>query len=387
MMISRIKDDDGNWVTDTVQIGQMAAAFYENLFTAQEEPAHLDPFLHLFPKCVSSDINRNLDKLPSLEEIRCAVFSLSKDSAAGPDGFNGDFFRSCWDIVGADATQAMGDFWAGIPLPKSLTISLIILIPKGKSPNNFGDFRPISLCTFASKIISKVMAIRLADLLPNIISGNQSGFVKGRCITDNILLASEMVHDINRKVRGGNLILKLDMMKAFDRVSHAYLLTLLRTLDFSSHFLYLIHNLLRNNWLSVLLNGQPHGFFHSTRGVKQGDPLSPLLFILSAELLSRGLNQALDTGVLSPFYLPYGCLKISHLAFADDVVIFLNGSKRNLRLLMGFLEDYQKCSGQLINNRKSSFYTSSFSNQQYAAKVTYITGFVPSTFPMTYLGC
>nr|XP_027083643.1 uncharacterized protein LOC113705941 [Coffea arabica] len=147
----------------------------------------------------------------------------------------------------------------------------------------------------------------LEGILPKLISPQQSGFMKGRQISDNILLALEMCSALGKKVRGSNVALKLDMAKA------------------------------------------------SSRGLRQGDPLSPALFIIAAEVLSRGLNTLVGDLQFSPYFVTRGCPPLTHLAYADDIIIFCNGSKRSLACVMEVLGKYQRISGQLVNVSKSCF--------------------------------
>lgn len=153
------------------------------------------------------------------------------------DGFGGIFYSTCWDIIKMDLTAAVQAFFRGCCLPKTWSSTLIVAIPKGSNPTNFGDLRPISLCNYCAKVISKVLADRMALILPCIISPEQSGFVKGRNITENILLAQEMLQRIDSKVRGSNVMLKLDMAKAYDRMSWLFLLHTLRKFGFDERFL------------------------------------------------------------------------------------------------------------------------------------------------------
>uniref|UniRef100_M1A3C1 Reverse transcriptase n=1 Tax=Solanum tuberosum TaxID=4113 RepID=M1A3C1_SOLTU len=117
----------------------------------------------------------------------------------------------------------------------------------------------------------------MKGVIPTLIASNQSGFVKGRSIFENILLTQEIVAHIRLRGKAANVVLKLDMAKAYDRVSWRYLMHVPRKMRFAEHFITLIRRLIMNNWYSVLVNGQATGFFQSTRGVKQGDPLSPIL--------------------------------------------------------------------------------------------------------------
>lgn len=139
-------------------------------------------------------------------------------------------------------------------------------IPKVDSPKSFGDMLPINLCNYNVKIISKILADRMALILPSIISSEQSGFVKGRSIRENILLAQEMIHKINANVRRNNVTLKLDMAKAYDRISWVSILKVLRQFGFCEVFIDFIWCLLSNCWYSLIINGSVEGFFTSSRG-------------------------------------------------------------------------------------------------------------------------
>ncbi|XP_071933842.1 secreted RxLR effector protein 78-like [Coffea arabica] len=161
--------------------------------------------------------------------------------------------------------------------------------------------------------------------MPLVISPKQSGFVQGREISDNILIDHDMVSELDRRTRSHNIIFKLDMMKAFDRVSWEFLSRLLLRFGFHPHIVAFVLNNLRSSWFSVLINGKPHGFFQASRGVKQGDPLSPILFILVSKALSRGLSSLLSLEKLKAYAQSRGTVTISHLTFADDIVIFTRG--------------------------------------------------------------
>ncbi|XP_070041384.1 secreted RxLR effector protein 78-like [Nicotiana tomentosiformis] len=160
------------------------------------------------------------------------------------------------------------------------------------------------MSNFIDNVMYRVLHDRLERLLPSLISLNQSGFVKGRIIFENILLIQEIITDIRKRGTPANIVIKLDMTKAYDRVSWKYLLHVLRKMGFTENFINMVWKLISNNWYSVLVNGQNSGFFKSTRGVKQGDPLSPALFILSAEVLSRSLNKLFEDTTFRGFGMP-----------------------------------------------------------------------------------
>ncbi|XP_073022635.1 uncharacterized protein [Primulina eburnea] len=238
--------------------------------------------------------------------------------------FPSAFFQHCWEIVHQDVFGAVLDFFQGSPMPQGFTATTITLIPKVEGARAWSDFRPISLCNVTNKIISKLLYSRLRDVVERLVSPNQSGFVPGRMISDNILLAQELTHSITLPSRGGNVILKLDMAKAYDRVQWHFLFDVMRHFGFSERVVALVSACISHCHFSVNINGSLSGFFGSTRGLRQGDPLSPLLFVLGAEYLSRGLDR---------LYLQHPALRyrsdcdilISHLAYADDVIIFASG--------------------------------------------------------------
>lgn len=147
-----------------------------------------------------------------------------------------------------------------------------------------------------------------------------------------------MANSINKKLRDGNMTIKLDIQKAFDRVFWNFLQRVLKAFGFSEHSRLFVKNSSENNFFSILINGAPLGFFKTGQGVKQGDPLSPLLFIIIADILSRGLKALLLIGGLKPYALSRGCMHISHISFVDDIIIFTNGGIFGLRILMDFLD-------------------------------------------------
>ncbi|XP_060190561.1 uncharacterized protein LOC132619782 [Lycium barbarum] len=215
--------------------------------------------------------------MPTEQEVKNVIFTLNGKSAGGPDGFTRIFYQKCRNITGKDIIDMIQMLHIAVP------IILLLLIHE-----------------------------RLAEGLPDIISLNQAGFVKGRSIVENVLLTQEIIADIRLSTRIANVVMKLDMTKAYDRVSW----------------------IISNNWYSVLINGQQQGFFQSSRAVKQGDPLSPTLFILAAEVLTRNLNRLHQIPQFRGFGMLRRSPKINHLAYADDMIIFTSADVMSLQLIM-----------------------------------------------------
>ncbi|KAI3459158.1 hypothetical protein Pfo_015821 [Paulownia fortunei] len=374
----------GRVITDQEEIKVLAPNFFQALLT-NDIPNLIHDELDCLSQIPSNFNIENLHADPTMEEIEQAVFNIDPDSVAGPDGFSALFFQHCWSIIQEDVKDAVMDFFHGNAMPRSYTATSLVLIPKSDSPTTWNDFRPISLCNVTNKIITKILSSRLENLLPRIIAPSQSGFVKGRLISDNILLAQELIHNINAKRKHDNVAFKLDMAKAYDRTQWAFLYKIMKKIGFTEKWISLVRNCIENCWFSVLINGMTAGFFKSSRGLRQGDPLSPSLFIIATEFLSRSLDS-LFSKHKEMYYFNNGGLRISHLSYVDDIIIFSNCQGKVLKRLMDFLEHYSNVSGQLISQGKSSFIVNSKCPNLIIQRLRNITGFSLKYLPVIYLG-
>ncbi|XP_058105404.1 uncharacterized protein LOC131248906 [Magnolia sinica] len=153
-----------------------------------------------------------------MDEVLCVMKTIPGDGAPSLDDFSWGFFSTYWEVVGPNLLKSARFLFQGGKFPRAATTSLICLIPKFSSPTRLSDYHPTNLCNCLYKILTGVITARLSQVLPSIISPKQGAFIQGRPILESIALAQEHFRDINRKARGGNLILKLDMEKAYDRV-------------------------------------------------------------------------------------------------------------------------------------------------------------------------
>ncbi|XP_027171434.1 uncharacterized protein LOC113771000 [Coffea eugenioides] len=382
--IARIRGAEGCWCDTGQQIKESATDFFSTLFTSEAAFRGNFPALPFELPQAASEHNAAITAVPSAEEIRQIVFSMEVNSAPGPDGFGVGFYRSCWGIIQEDLVAAIQDFFKGASQPRGWSSSLLVLIPKVEGACHWRDFRPISLCNVSSKIISKLLAARIGKVLPALISPWQTGFVPGRGISDNILLAQELALDLDRRLKEPNLIFKLDMEKAYDRVEWPFLLFMLRQFGLSEQVVDLCYRTFSNAWFSVLINGEPSGYFKSSRGVRQGDSLSPALFLFVAEFLGRGIHN-LFLEKESRFYVSAGS-RVPYLAFADDILIFTRCSSDALTAIRQFLEHYQTWSGQKVNVGKSSFTPSSRMSLAQKELVRATLGYREIGLPIRYLG-
>lgn len=176
-------------------MAEEAVNFFKDQFCENMVPTTLNIIDHV-PQLVDMEQNANLIKQPTREEVKQAVFGLNEESAGGLDGFIGAFYHSCWEIIGEDIYDMVRAFFNGQKLPKCVTHTNLVLLPKKKEVTTFSDMRPISLSNFINKIFSRVIHERLMGFLPNLISEEQAGFVKERSIVENILLTQEIITDI-----------------------------------------------------------------------------------------------------------------------------------------------------------------------------------------------
>ncbi|VFQ80677.1 unnamed protein product [Cuscuta campestris] len=243
--ITSLFNDQGQLIDKRDELEALAVTHFPTLLNSSEPCSSSEAysqFLSTIPHLLDHNQNECLMSLPTEEEIKVTVWDMDPNSSPGPDGFNINFFKQCWDIIKGDLTSACQEVFLGIPLPKAASSSNICLLPKTYNAMKLNDFRPVCLSTVASKIASKCIANRLGKLLHLIISEEQGAYVPGREIMDQILITKELVHHINRKAHGGNLIVKLDMAKAFDKLKWSYLMDILKAFGFSPQFIRMALN-------------------------------------------------------------------------------------------------------------------------------------------------
>ncbi|XP_019423006.1 PREDICTED: uncharacterized protein LOC109332480 [Lupinus angustifolius] len=359
--------------------------YFTGIFSSPNITTHNSLIDSVIPNLVSEEDNRQLAAIPSNEEIKKAVFSMNGDGAPGPDGFGGCFYQDFCDIIQVEVCNSVRQFFSHPWLLPNLNSNNIILIPKVIGADRVEDFRPIALANFQFKIISKVLEDRLASIAPKLISNHQIGFIKDRKIQDCICIASEAINMLDHKTFGGNLAIKLDIKKAFDTLDREFLLNTLHAFGFGQKFISFIRVILQSAKLSICVNGRNVGFFSCRRGVRQGDPLSPLLFCLAEEVLSRGIQHLVNDHKISTISGPNGLATPSHVLYADDVLIFCKGIKRELQCLQNLNRDYAHSSGQHINISKCKFYTGNVSARKIATLTSFL-GFSAGSFPFNYLG-
>jgi retron-type reverse transcriptase len=270
------------------------------------------------------------------DEVKDTIDSMPSDKAPGPDGFTGAFFKASWEIIKYDIMAAINSLYAmNSQSFQFLNSANIVLLPKKNDALRVTDYRPISLIHSIAKIFSKLLANRLAPKLNSMVSKCQSAFIKKRSIHDNFLYVQNTVRKLH-KLKLPALILKLDIHKAFDTVNWSYLLEVMQALGFGCRWREWISILFRTATSVALLNRQPGPTFWHGRGVRQGDPLSPMLFILAMDPLQRLLDLATEHRIISP--LPPSVARWRISMYADDAAIFINPSNDDLETLKEILQ-------------------------------------------------
>lgn len=337
----------------------------------------------LIPFRCSEDQKKGLTVRFTRVEIRNAFFSLPRNKTCGPDGFSAEFFCGCWDVVGPEVCDAIEEFFLSGSMLKQWNATTLVLIPKINNASSTSDFRPISCLNTIYKVISRLLASRLLPFLSQVISSAQSAFLPGRLIGENILLATDLVNGYNRQSVEPKSMLMVDLRKAFDSVRWDFVLAALTSLGIPSKFVQWISECISTASFTVAFNGTTGGNFTSTKGLRQGDPLSPYLFVLVMEVFSSLLQSRFDSGYIH--YHPRASdLKLSHLMFADDVMIFFDGGSSSLHGVTEALDDFASWSGLRINPQKSQLFCAGV--DEIEAFTMYQYGYATGTFPVRYLG-
>lgn len=342
--------------------------------------------LDLMEPLVTPDMNSKLLEDFSDEEIGNALFQIGPLKAPGPDGLPARFFQRNWGTIKTEIIGAVKHFFKEGFIPEGANDTIIALIPKSKNADDLKDFRPISLCNVIYKVISKCIVNRMRPLLDKLISETQSAFLPGRLISDNALIAFECFHHIQsgRKVEDNFCAFKLDLTKAYDRVDWGYLKDCLLKFGFDSGWVHKIMACVSSVRFMVKVNGQRTGVFKLSRGLRQGDPLSPYIFIFVAEGLSKLLRRAVYNQELLDLKICRGAPGISHLLFADDSLLFFKATSSQALVVRSILSEFEKGTGQLLSLSKCSLLFSEICPGNTQAEIKTILSVDQSSFEEKY---
>ncbi|MFS7930782.1 putative RNA-directed DNA polymerase [Helianthus anomalus] len=373
---------DGVWNTNPLAIKEALYEFFHHQFS---EPMPIRPELLCSNIATISDHEASLLVNPfSVEEIKEAVWECEGERAPGPDGFNFKFIKRCWVGLRDDMVRLFNKFYEEGIINKSCTSSFIALIPKVKDPVSPTDFRPISLIGVINKVISKVLVNRLKSVMGKLISEQQSAFLAGRNIMDGPLILNEVFGWLKKLKRCG-MFFKVDINKAYDSVNWSFLNSIMAQMNFPSRWRSWVMATLYSARASVLVNGSPTREFDCSRGLRQGDPLSPFLFVIVMEALTCVMNKATSIGLFNGIKVAADGPLLSHLSYADDVMFIGEWSTSNINNLRRILRCFYLASGLKVNLAKCSIYGIGVGDQEIQQMASYLRC-KKGTFPFIHLG-
>lgn len=314
--ISQLKDEQGNWVQDEDGMKRLCLDYFTMIFSQDAHVAEPENYVANFPR-IETAVWDYVNSEFSPEEVRRAVNAMAPLKAPGPDGFHALFYQREWNTVGDTVVNQVKEFMDTGNLPTGINDTLIALVPKVPNPEKVNQFRPISLCNVNYKIITKAMTTRIKEVMRSLVGPEQSSFVPNRQITDNIVIYQEVMQSFHKK-RGnkGMMAIKIDLEKAYDRLSWDFIKDTLQKAGFNTEWVRNIMACVTTSRLSILWNGDNLDWIVPTRGVRQGDAISPYLFVLCIERLGHAIKATRESGRWKGITLGrYGPI-LTHLMFA-----------------------------------------------------------------------
>ncbi|KAJ9558860.1 LOW QUALITY PROTEIN: hypothetical protein OSB04_013474 [Centaurea solstitialis] len=361
---------NGEWVEDPEKVKTHVFNYFKNKFARDPEG--------------KPSFNSSKTKRISLEDARWLEVPFDETEVWQAIRECGSSKSPVRMVVRVDFMNAMRWFWDKEALGPGCNSSFLTLIPKVANPLGLSDFRPISLIGVIYKVVSKVLAHRLKKVIGKVVSDPQSAFIKDRNILDGVLIANEVVDFIRNRKRKG-LIFKVDFEKAYDTVDWNFLLETMNRMGFGKKWIGWIAACLNSSSMSVLVNGSPTKEFLMGKGLRQGDPLAPFLFLLVAENLHLLVEEAKEKGLFGGLLIGNEGLEISHLQYADDAIFFAKWSLRNIRNLIKILDCFHAISGLKINMRKSKIFGLGVQEEEVHSWAMGV-GCVGGSLPFSYLG-
>ncbi|XP_074270876.1 uncharacterized protein LOC141594786 [Silene latifolia] len=383
-MIGEIKGVYGTRHQGLHSVGEAFVDYYQQLLGEATPTTPISPDVLSNGACVKLEDYPSLLKPISRVEIKQSLFDIDSNKSPGLDGFSSGFFKAAWDIVGNDYCLAIEDFFKNGFMPKQANVTLVTLISKKDIPQTVKDFRPISCCSTIYKTVSKILTNRLKDIMVYLVGPEQAAFVKDRNLFENVMLTQSLVKGYTRKHITPRCMLKVDISKAFDTLQWKFIQDMLTGLNFPPRFVSWVMGCITGSWFTFKVNGSNHGFFKGKSGVRQSDPLSPFLFVLSMEILSRKVRVMCNKQNIS-YHPKCSKLGLTHLVFADDLMIFVRGDLPSVQQAVDTLKVFSEWSGLKANMEKTEAYLGGM-DQNLRSLILSTVGIQEGEFPFRYLG-
>ena len=277
--IAQIQNDQGETLTKAEEIQGEVVGFFKGLLgKSSNEIPGIDIQLMRRGKQLSRQACDALTTRVTTEEIDAALFSIDDGKAHGIDGFNSLFFKRCWHLIKENMYLAVQEFFQRSFLHWPVNTTVVTLIPKKTNVTHAKDYRPIACCTVVYKIVSMILTQRMSKVINEVMNPTQSGFIPGRHIADNILLATELIKGYNRKHMSPRCLIKVDIKKAYDSVEWCFLEQMLYELGFPDQYIKWTMACVKSVSYSIMLNGMPAMPFQAKRGGEtRGSTLSFLV--------------------------------------------------------------------------------------------------------------
>jgi hypothetical protein len=317
------------------------------------------------------------------DEIKKAIFQMEHNKAPGPDRFPAEFYQVFWNVIKSDLLDLFKEFHNGTLPLFSLNFGTIILLPKCMEAMKIQQYRPICLLNVRFKIFTKVATNRIIGVAQKVISPTQTAFIPGRNIMKGVVILHETIHELHRK--NSSVIFKIDFEKAYDKVKWSFVQQTLRMKGFSHKWCQWIASFIQGGHVGIKVNDQVGNNFQTYKGLRQGDPLSPILFNIVADMLALLIKRAKDAGLLSgviPHLVDDG---LSILQYANDTIIFLEHDLQEVKNLKLILSVFEKLSSLKINFHKSELFCFGQA-KKYNDQYSNIFGCKLGSFPVKYLG-
>ena len=353
---TEILDKQGKLIHGTPNIQKRQTEFYKELFTSQ---THRNPDYDYFlsntqphRKKLSDESKEALDSDISNEEIIKSLKLIKNNKSPGPDGISTELYKIYWNLIGEDLCDVLKFGLEDQELAYTQYLAIIILLYKKGKREDIRNWRPISLLNSDYKILSKVLANRLKTVLNEIIHQDQKGCIAGRFIGENIRIINDILYEIENS-NEDDFIIQLDQEKAYDRVEWEWLFKVLEHFNFGEKFIGYLKTLYKNARSSVLTNGYQSSYFEISRGIRQGDALSALLFIIQFEPLMEKIRKdqqiqgiSINLTHINETVSSKGC------QYVDDSNSLLRGSN-SVDKFYQVINKYELTSGSKVNVDKT----------------------------------
>jgi hypothetical protein len=384
--IIMLRNNNGQWVEDDSSLRELVTNYYKDLFAETNENLVTLDMKYGF-KPLEDEVAHNIDIVVQNDEIGTTLFEMGAWKALGPDGYPAGFYQKNWSIVAPKMYDFVKHIWLHPENIASVNTTNICLIPKVDKPEFVSQFRPISLCNVSYKVLTKVIVNRLKPLIPLIISPYQTGFIPTRSIHENIVVAQEMIHSM-LKMRGrtGYVAVKVDLAKAYDRLRWSFISAVLEEVNLPQGLRRTIMHCITSVKTNVMWHGSRSEYFNPRRGIRQGDPMSPYIFVLCMDKLTHLIAEAVDSGKWQPLRAGRSGPNISHLMFADDLLLFGKATEENMKAITDTLNAFCDLSGQLVSLEKTSILFSKNVSQATREGLLHQSGFREATSLGKYLG-